>query len=63
MNLLQEHQIGCPYCGETITLLIDCSQEAQDYVEDCHVCCQPIVLDVRVLDEDSVFISARAENG
>ena len=62
MNLLQEHDIGCPYCGETITLLIDCSEPEQNYVEDCHVCCQPIVLDVQVADEDSVSISARAEN-
>ena len=62
MNLLQEHPISCPYCGETITLLIDCSESAQNYVEDCQVCCQPIVLDVQVEDEDSVVISARAEN-
>ncbi|MCH7816767.1 MAG: CPXCG motif-containing cysteine-rich protein [Proteobacteria bacterium] len=32
----------CPYCGESIQLLIDCSIPQQDYFEDCQVCCQPI---------------------
>lgn len=63
MNLLREHPIDCPYCGETITLLVDCSEPAQCYVEDCHVCCQPILLDVQVEDEDSVFVTAMQENG
>ena len=63
MNLLQEHAIDCPYGGESITLLIDCSEPVQNYVEDCHVCCQPIVLDVQVDDEESIFVSASAENG
>lgn len=32
----------CPYCGEPIELLADDSAGAQDYVEDCAVCCRPI---------------------
>lgn len=63
MNRLQEHPIDCPYCGECISLLIDCSEPVQRYVEDCHVCCQPILLDVQAQDEDSIFVSAQTENG
>ena len=33
-----------PYCGETITLLLDLSVEAQSYIEDCSVCCQPMTV-------------------
>jgi hypothetical protein len=32
----------CPYCGEENELALDPGGgSSQDYVEDCHVCCQP----------------------
>jgi cysteine-rich CPXCG protein len=32
----------CPYCGETVELLIDGGGGPhQEYVEDCPVCCRP----------------------
>lgn len=56
------HTVDCPYCGEPVELPLDASADAQDYVEDCAVCCRPmrVVLDVdahgdasaRVLRED-----------
>ena len=65
MNQLTEKSIGCPYCGETIKILIDSSDIEQQYIEDCQVCCKPInflvsesvsgELDVRVYSEDDVF--------
>ena len=45
--------IHCPYCGEAIEILVDDSVEGQSYVEDCQVCCRPIVLEVS-LDDDGV---------
>jgi len=34
--------VSCPYCGEANTISLDPgSGDAQDYVEDCQVCCQP----------------------
>lgn len=34
--------VSCPYCGETVELLLDPSGgSAQEYVEDCEVCCRP----------------------
>ena len=47
MELLSR-QISCPYCGETIEILIDDSVGEADYYEDCSVCCQPIRLQVSV---------------
>ena len=35
-------EVSCPYCGETITLLLDLSVPEQSYIEDCQVCCQPM---------------------
>ena len=57
-----ERHIGCPYCGETIGVLIDDSLPEQTYVEDCQVCCRPIVLDVAVEDDGAIAVSASAEN-
>lgn len=48
--LLDEFDGRCPYCGEPITLLVDYSAGPQQYIEDCAVCCRPIVISI---SEDS----------
>ena len=59
---LTEQPVSCPYCGETITILVDDSLPEQEYIEDCQVCCRPIVLHVAVdMDRDATVI-ANAEN-
>jgi len=37
-----EHFFQCPYCWETISMLLDTSVVKQVYIEDCEVCCHPI---------------------
>ncbi len=39
---LESVPVVCPYCGESIELLVDASSGDQAYVEDCSVCCRPI---------------------
>ncbi len=39
---LIDRKIGCPYCGETLSIVLDLSAGSQSYVEDCQVCCQPM---------------------
>lgn len=41
-----EHFFTCPYCLESISMLLDPSQTKQIYIEDCEVCCNPIELKV-----------------
>ncbi|NCF72987.1 MAG: CPXCG motif-containing cysteine-rich protein [Gammaproteobacteria bacterium] len=62
MPEISETPISCPYCGESISVLVDDSVHEQSYVEDCQVCCRPIVLDVRVDLDGDVAVSARSEN-
>ena len=44
---LHEKQITCPFCWESITVLVDPS-ESQLYTEDCSVCCCPILIQTEV---------------
>ena len=62
MPEISETHISCPYCGESISILVDDSLPEQEYVEDCQVCCRPIVLDVVVDVDGGVVVSARSEN-
>lgn len=51
-----------PYCWETLDVSVDPSVQEQEYVEDCQVCCQPILIRV-LFDEDlTPHVEARAEN-
>ncbi|NIS91419.1 MAG: CPXCG motif-containing cysteine-rich protein [Woeseiaceae bacterium] len=59
---LIEQEVSCPYCGESISVLIDDSLPEQNYIEDCQVCCRPIVFDVAVDHEGDVLLTVRAEN-
>ena len=38
--------VRCPYCGERFEAMVDQSEDGQDYVEDCPVCCRPIEFSV-----------------
>lgn len=40
----------CPYCGETISFLVEELYGNQSYIEDCEVCCQPIQIRLRAED-------------
>lgn len=62
MQALQEHWINCPYCGEAISVLIDCSVAEQDYIEDCEVCCRPIEFEVYAEADGNVSVNVFNEN-
>lgn len=62
MSDLQEYGLRCPYCDEAITVLLDESVARQAYVEDCEVCCRPILLDVTVARDGATEVLASAEN-
>ena len=51
---LEPRDIACPYCGETITIVIDLSAGSQRYIEDCAVCCRPVLLDIGIDAEGDI---------
>ena len=55
-----EHFFTCPYCWQTISVVLDLSVPEQTYVEDCEVCCQPIEVSYQAEEEEIVDFEARA---
>ncbi|WP_299243119.1 CPXCG motif-containing cysteine-rich protein [uncultured Aquimarina sp.] len=53
-----EHFFQCPYCWEEISMLLDVSVSNQEYVEDCEVCCNPIMVQPRFEDQELVSFEA-----
>lgn len=62
MQLIVTKEVQCPYCGETIEAVIDCSIPQQDYIEDCEVCCRPINFDVTVDEDGEPYVVVSHEN-
>ena len=59
--MLSSQDVQCPYCGETITLVLDASAGPQRYIEDCHVCCRPITVVLDIDDDGDVLVSVQSE--
>ena len=54
--MLASQEVECAYCGEVITLVLDPSAGAQRYIEDCHVCCRPITVDLDIDADGDAFV-------
>lgn len=61
-DLLQTQYVGCPYCGESIEVIIEVLDESYEYIEDCQVCCRPIVFHVEISFSGEPTVSVRSEN-
>lgn len=57
---MKEHFFQCPYCWEQISMLIDTSQQHQNYIEDCEICCNPIQLSVTVANQETTSFQAKS---
>ena len=62
MNSVESVTIQCPYCGERVEVVVDCSIFIQRYIEDCEVCCRPINISVQIEDGGLPEVIARHEN-
>ncbi len=59
---LQPYAISCPYCGERIDVLLDPEEVGQQYIEDCQVCCRPIVFNLVQDAEGELHPTVHTEN-
>lgn len=55
--------LACPYCGSQVELALDPGGDAvQEYIEDCEVCCRPLMLTVRWDASGTASVEARTED-
>jgi hypothetical protein len=57
LNPIESFETQCPWCGCALVLQIDCSAGDQSYVEDCALCCQPIMIRVGLGGTEEPYLS------
>ena len=64
MSIELDRTFLCPYCGETNGLLVDISEGShQEFVVDCEVCCDPIMVRLKLKGDVLVSLDVERENG
>lgn len=53
--MLESWFVDCPWCGEGFEADIDTSAGDAEYVEDCRVCCAPVVFRIRLAADGSLL--------
>ncbi|MBT8131242.1 MAG: CPXCG motif-containing cysteine-rich protein [Gammaproteobacteria bacterium] len=59
-DLLVESDVTCPSCWEQHTVTIDLTESDRHFIEDCHVCCNPMRIDFEI-DADATLVSVSAD--
>ncbi len=63
MECTKSVTVQCPYCGALNEEIIDCSVEPpEEYVEDCEICCSPMLIIVESINEEVPVVNVHREN-
>ena len=62
MTIMSHQEVSCPWCGEYVELMLDGSQPSQEYVEDCQVCCRPILVHIDIDGCGQLHLQVNREN-
>lgn len=62
MNDLRETSVSCPYCGEQLDVTVEVMNEEQEYIEDCQVCCRPIIFSIGSGYDGNPSVMVRSED-
>ena len=52
----------CPYCWQNVSMVFETNYPKQEYIEDCEVCCNPILIFYDKEDDGTVIVNARSLN-
>jgi hypothetical protein len=63
MEALQTVLLQCPNCWEQVEIVVDCLDAEQEIIEDCSVCCSPMIIAITAGDDEQLHAAARLENG
>jgi len=61
--MIEEVNAVCPCCWEDITLIVDLSAGSQRYVEDCEVCCRPMLVILDVDESGGYCVNVESDLG
>ncbi|MBN1237295.1 MAG: CPXCG motif-containing cysteine-rich protein [Gammaproteobacteria bacterium] len=61
-SLIVNEAVTCPHCWERIVVAVDTSVPQQQYVEDCSVCCRPIVVTCTCVEGSVTDITLEPES-
>jgi len=61
MNIIEDIEIICPYCGQLQSTRIERSVTL-DYIEDCEVCCRPMSCVIGTDGSGQVSVLARRDD-
>lgn len=59
---MDEYFFNCPFCFSEVSILIDLSQEKQEYVEDCERCCNPIQFSIETDKQEIINVKLEDVN-
>lgn len=51
--------VECPFCGEEFEVRVDPSEEGQEMIQDCQVCCKPVQMSVEMEDGEVSVLAYR----
>lgn len=51
---MKEYFYQCPHCWEEVSVLVDVSLDAQSYIEDCEVCCNPVQFHIQLKEGEVI---------
>lgn len=63
MNPVESLDALCPWCCEAISLVVECIEAEQEYVEDCPVCCAPMLVRVSIPGAGPPAVEVEREGG
>ena len=56
----ESEEVLCPYCGQSMELLIDTTIDHQRFATDCEVCCRPFEVIVACESGEVVGVDTQA---
>ena len=60
MNLIEDVEIECPFCGESFAISVDTEAGSYTTIEDCAVCCRPMTISVRCRPGEVLSVEVEA---
>ncbi len=63
MDIQEDIDFVCPYCGSLNNIVVDLTAGAQqEWVDDCHVCCRPITISLKLQGTEIIDFRAQRED-